>query len=75
LELAENEIKIQHGVISVFPYFVWQGRVKANFDGVLYERVLERRFLKRRAKEDARVFAEWLSSEMQKEGFNIVAKW
>lgn len=73
--LAENELLIEHGVISIFPFWLWRGRVIVTFDGQKYIRLLKRRLSKKRANEDAREFGEWASAEIQKMGFDEVKKW
>lgn len=72
IPLAENEILIRHGVVSIFPFLFWAGRVEIIFDGQEYNRYFPTRFLKKKASADAKAFAEHIKSEMGKEGFNEV---
>lgn len=71
-QIAENEILIEHGFISICPFLLWRGRVIVTFDGKAYIRLHKRRFSIKKAKDDAREFAEWASTEFQKMDFKEV---
>jgi hypothetical protein len=73
--LPAETIQIQYGVISVFPFWFWRGRVIVTFDSRSYIRLLKWRIWKKKANEDARIFGEWISDELGKMDFKEVRKW
>lgn len=72
--LAENELQVQHGIISIF-FFMWRGRVIVTFEGRNYIRLLKRRLSKKKAGDDAHEFAKWIIGETEKFGFDEVGRW